>query len=254
MRRGPATILHNINWQVQPGEHWVLLGANGSGKTSLLNCLAAYLIPSEGTISVCGKTFGSYNWQELRKQLGIVSNSLIQKVKGEELGLDLVASGRNAVINTWESPSREDQVAALELLRRAGVASLAERRWEVLSQGERQRLLICRALMADPALLILDEPCSGLDPVARVSFLHFVDQLATSPDGPSIILVTHHVEEITPAFTHALVIKDGSVLKSGQLTEVMNTETLSEAFNATVHLHQENTGWTLTVPPASTFH
>ncbi len=246
VRRAGTLILEGVDWRVRRGENWVLLGANGSGKTSLLSVLAGYLTPSAGHVGVCGKVFGEYPWQELRARLGLVSSSVKRMIVPSFCALDIVASGKGAIVNPWEVPSEDDLECALQLLREAGLEALKERRWELLSQGERQRVLICRALMARPSLLILDEPCSGLDPVARLRFLEFVEQTASRAEAPPIVFVTHHVEEITPAFTHALVLRQGRVLAAGPLKEVLSSATLSQAFGETLQLHKDAKGiWSL---------
>jgi iron complex transport system ATP-binding protein len=159
---------------------------------------------------------------------------------------EIVASGKGAVINPWHEAAPADAAHTLDLLADADLSAIADRPWELLSQGERQRVLICRALMANPRLLILDEPCSGLDPVARRRFLEYLEQTAARPDDPPMVLVTHHVEEITPAFTHALVLKQGRVLASGPLDQVMRADLLSDAFGETLGLERSPTGrWRL---------
>jgi iron complex transport system ATP-binding protein len=245
VRRGGATILDGVDWRVGRGENWMLLGANGSGKTSLLSVLAGYLTPSAGVIRVCGRTYGNFPWQELRAMLGIVSSSVKRMVRAEFTALEIVGSGKGAIVNPWETAAPEDVARAKKLLADAGLEKLENRTWELLSQGERQRVLIMRAMMADPRLLILDEPCSGLDPVARKKFLGFVEDVAKD-GGVPVVLVTHHVEEITPSFTHVLVLKHGRVLKSGKIADVMKPEILSEAFGERVGLEHDSSGrWRL---------
>jgi iron complex transport system ATP-binding protein len=242
VRRGSATILEDVNWRVFEGEHWVLMGANGSGKTSLLSVLAGYLTPSGGLLRVCGKEYGAFPWQELRAMLGVVSASVKRMIKPDFNALEIVASGKGAVLNPWEEAAKEDIERAGAIMSDAGVAYLATREWELLSQGERQRILICRALMADPKLLILDEPCTGLDPISRRKFLEFVQATATKAGGPPMIFVTHHVEEIAPVFTNALLLKHGRVLASGLVQDVITQERLSEAFGAPVKLTRSASG------------
>ena len=241
VRRGPSTILDGVNWRVARGENWILMGANGSGKTSLLSVLAGYLTPSAGEIRVCGKTYGNFPWQELRAMLGIVSSSVKRMVKPEFTALEIVASGKGAILNPWEEAAPEDSARAEKLLSEAGLSKLLEREWSFLSQGERQRVLILRAMMADPKLLILDEPCTGLDPVARRHFLEFVENVAKNGTAP-VVLVTHHIEEITPSFTHALVLKSGRVLKCGKIGEIIDARILSEAFGEPVGLERDSAG------------
>jgi len=237
-------ILDGIDWQVAPKEHWVILGANGSGKTSLLSTLTGYVTPTDGEIEVLGQCYGTSNWPELRKQIGIVSSSVRQQMADTEPALLSVLSGKYAMIDYWGRVKSADREEALEILRQTDCLHLAERPWRVLSQGERQRVLIGRALMARPRLLILDEPCAGLDPVARESFLQFIDRLTTPHAGkvapPTLILVTHHVEEIVNGFSHVLAIKAGRVLASGERATVLKSAILSEAFGEPVRLVRRN--------------
>jgi iron complex transport system ATP-binding protein len=236
VHRGSADILKNVDWRVNAGENWVLMGANGSGKTSLLSVLAGYLTPSAGVVRVCGKEYGAFPWQELRAMLGIVSASVKRMIEPGFTALEIVASGKGAVVNPWEEAAEEDLRKARGLMVDSGVEYLENREWELLSQGERQRVLICRALMANPKLLILDEPCNGLDPVARMKFLDFVETTAKRAGGPPMVFVTHHVEEIAPIFRHALLLRQGRVLANGPIDEVITGTHLTEAFGAPVRL------------------
>jgi iron complex transport system ATP-binding protein len=249
--REGTQILRGINWQVDPGQHWVLLGANGSGKTSLLAALTGYFMPSSGDMELLGHRFGASDWRQLRTRIGIVSSSIRQLMAESEPALDTVASGRYAMIDFWGHPSRADQAVARRLLRAVHCSHLEERPWAVLSQGERQRILIARALMAKPKLLILDEPCAGLDPVAREQFLDFVQHLATSRGSPALILVTHHVEEIMPAFTHALLLRQGQILGAGTMASQLTAAKLSQLFDGKVSLRQSGGRWMMGVKPST---
>lgn len=236
IRRGDTTILDRVSWAVQRGEHWVILGANGSGKTSLLSALTGYLTPTAGEVAVLGERFGESDWRELRTRIGLVSSSIRQMMPDAEPALATVVSGKYAMIDYWGRVSSADRAVALRLLRQVEAEHLAERRWEVLSQGERQRVLIGRALMSRPRLLILDEPCAGLDPVAREHFLAFLQRLGQRRGGPGIIFVTHHVEEIMPAFSHALLLRDGRVLAAGTKATVLTSARISATFGAPLRL------------------
>ena len=240
--RGRDTILDGVDWRVERGQHWVILGANGSGKTSLLSALTAYLTPSAGTVEVLGATYGRTDWRELRRRVGLVSSSIRQMIGDDATALEIVASGRDAVLNPADRLRPAERRAAAATLRRVEATPLADRPWGVLSQGERQRVLIGRALTAAPPLLILDEPCAGLDPVARERFARFVDRLGRRRGGPSLVLVTHHVEEIAPVFTHALLLRGGRVLASGEKARVLTTARLSEAFGAPLRLRRDRAG------------
>lgn len=225
-------ILDGINWRVGRGEHWVILGANGSGKTSLLSALTGYLMPTSGTVSVLGETYGHSDWREFRKKIGIVSSSVRQMMSDDEAALETVASGKYAMIDFWGRLSRAEKQRAARLLKQVECGYLADRPWRVLSQGERQRVLIGRALMAKPRVLILDEPCAGLDPAAREHFLQFIQRLGQHKNAPTLVFVTHHVEEIMPVFSNVLILKNGRVLANGKKSAALNSKNLSEAFHA----------------------
>ena len=245
VQRSETRILDDVSWTVQRGEHWVILGANGSGKTSLLSSLTGYLSPTSGSVSVLGQTFGESDWRDLRTHVGLVSSSVRQMLPDHEPALLTVISGKYAMIDYWGRIKTADRTAAARILRQIEATHIADRRWEVLSQGERQRVLIGRALMARPRLLILDEPCAGLDPVAREHFLAFVQRLGSRRGAPALIFVTHHVEEIVPVFTHALLLRDGRVLAAGKKRAVMTSAHMSETFDAPLRLAQKEGRYTL---------
>lgn len=236
IHRDGTAILRDVSWRVMPGEHWVILGPNGCGKTSLLAALTGYFMPTSGDIDLLGERYGESDWRQLRLQVGIVSSSIRQMMADSEPALETVASGKHAMIDFWGRPGPADRRRARELLDQVECLHLERRPWAVLSQGERQRVLIARALMARPRLLILDEPCAGLDPVARELFLGFVQRLASTEGGPSLVLVTHHVEEIVPCFTHALLLRGGTVVASGPLEESLRSGPVSAAFGAPVRV------------------
>jgi iron complex transport system ATP-binding protein len=251
--RNGTRILRSLHWQVLPGEHWVILGPNGSGKSSLLAALAGYLTPTEGACTVLGETFGESDWRDLRLHLGIVSATAAAMVPPEETALYTVAAGKNAQFGLWGDPSPTLRREALRLLRLVEAAPLANRRWEALSQGEKQRVLIARALILKPKLLILDEPCAGMDPLARESFLGFIQRLLCLPKRPAVVLVTHHVEEIVPGFTHALLLKNGTVFKSGPLSSNLTSMALQELFDSPVRLRKTGTRYQLSIRPNPRF-
>ena len=238
IRRDGTKILRDISWHVERGQHWAMLGANGSGKTSLLSALTGYLMPTSGEICLLGQDYGASDWRELRKRIGIVSSSVRQMMADEEPAVETVVSGRHAMIDLWGRITRTDLVRAKRLLRQVECGYLADRSWRVLSQGERQRVLIARALMANPQLLILDEPCAGLDPAAREHFLQFLQRLGRRKDSPTLVLVTHHVEEIMPVFSHVLVLKAGRILAAGKKPAVLTAKLLAQAFEARAKLRR----------------
>lgn len=246
VQRGDAAILRKIDWRVENGQHWVILGANGSGKTSLLAVLTGYLRATNGVVRLLGETYGQANWPALRARIGFVSSIIAQRVPPDETALETVMSGHTAQLGYWTRDSHKQQEAkaekALQCLRRMGAKSLAQKRWMILSQGERQKVFIARALMPDPALLILDEPCASLDPVARQKFLAAVSQLAKGKKAPTLIFVTHHVEEIVPELSHTLLLQKGRVLAQGRTPEVLTSPHLSKAFGAPLLLDTDNFG------------
>jgi iron complex transport system ATP-binding protein len=252
IQRDGTVILDGVNWRVERGQHWAILGANGSGKTSLLSALTGYLMPTAGEISLLGQNYGQSDWRELRKKTGLVSSSIRQMMADDEPALETVASGKYAMIDFWGRMTRTEKVQALKLLRQVECEYLAARPWRVLSQGERQRVLIGRALMAKPRILILDEPCAGLDPAAREHFLQFIQRLGAqsrSRGTPTLVLVTHHVEEIMPMFSHVLILKNGKILAAGKKSAVLKTELLSTAFTARLRLSKMKNRYSLNVLP-----
>lgn len=236
--RGITTILEEANWTVNRGEHWAILGANGSGKTSLLKALTGYMSPSAGEIRLLGCRYGAHDWRDLRLQIGVVTSAFAASIPPAEVAVETVISGKYAQFDLWQAVTRADRRVAEKWLRFVGLARLAGREWSYLSQGERQRVLIARALMADPKLLILDEPCAGLDPVARETFLRFLERLTHRRGGPSLVLVTHHVEEIMPGFTHALLLRQGRVLAAGPRDRTLSSARLSATFGSPVRLRR----------------
>jgi iron complex transport system ATP-binding protein len=236
--RGRTTLVRDVTWRVEPREHWVILGPNGSGKTTLLKALTGYMSATSGEISLLGRRYGSCDWRDLRLELGIVTSAFAASIPPAEPAIETVVSGKFAQLDLWQSVSDPDRTAARRQLRLVGLAALAERPWAYLSQGERQRVLIARALMAQPKLLVLDEPCAGLDPVAREHFLQFLDRLAHHRSAPALVLVTHHVEEIVPAFTHALLLRRGAVFRAGPCGRVLNSTNLTATFGAPLRLRR----------------
>ncbi|MBL9139315.1 MAG: ATP-binding cassette domain-containing protein [Verrucomicrobiales bacterium] len=244
IRRGGTEILRDIAWRVEPGQHWLILGPNGSGKTSLLGALTGYLTPTAGRLDLLGRQYGRADWPALRRRVGLVSSSLRQMMHEDETALEIVMEGRLAAIDLREPTRGPHARRGRELLAEVGCSPLASRPWAYLSQGERQRVLIARALMARPEILILDEPCAGLDPVAREQFLGFLSAMGCQPH-PSLVFVTHHVEEILPVFGQTLLLRDGSVIASGPTRAVLNSATLSRTFGAKIRVAQRGGRWSL---------
>lgn len=236
--RGRTTILAGLDWTVRRGEHWVILGPNGAGKSSLLAALTGYLTPSGGEVEVLGRRFGRSDWRELREHIGLVGAGMPRLIEPDTTAFETVLGGFRAMLNPWGKFPDTAHRRARRLLAGAGLAAAADRSWQQLSEGERQRTLLARAQMARPRLLILDEPCASLDPVAREAFLSNLARLAHARRGPGLVLVTHHVEEIVPGFTHALVLRGGRVLAAGPLATALTSANLGAAFGAPVALTQ----------------
>ncbi|MDF1852626.1 MAG: ATP-binding cassette domain-containing protein [Verrucomicrobiales bacterium] len=242
VQRSGKKILNGISLRVERGQNWVILGGNGSGKTSLLNVLMGYLTPTSGEVTMRGRedavNSASQSWDDWRKRIGFVSSSISQQIDEGETAIEIVLAGRHAMVNYWQKTDDPKEIKAAEkILEKVNCTELRDQHWATMSQGERQRVLIGRALMAPRMdVLVLDEPCAGLDPVAREHFLQFVEELTEKGSFRSLILVTHHVEEIIPAITHALVLKGGEVISQGEKRRALNSLSMSRAFDSELKL------------------
>jgi iron complex transport system ATP-binding protein len=237
LRRGGKTLVGPVDWAVELDERWVVIGPNGAGKTSLLRIAAAVEHPSSGTAFVLGERLGRTDMAELRSRVGLSSSALSQRVPDDEVVRDLVISAGYAVLGRWrERYDDVDYEQAVDMLESVGAEHLAERRYGTLSEGERKRVLIARSLMTDPELLLLDEPAAGLDLGGREELVARLADLAADPDAPAIVLVTHHVEEIPPGFSHCLLLAEGGAVASGLLADVLTAENLSTAFGQSIAL------------------
>ncbi|WLR51960.1 ABC transporter ATP-binding protein [Bacillus tianshenii] len=237
IRKDGKTLLNDVSWKVKQGEHWAILGLNGSGKTMLLNMINGYTWPTSGTVQVLGKTFGTYPLGELRKSIGWVSSSLTERLYEDDYAENIILSGAFASFGLYEEVSQSQIDKALAIMTELGCDSFINRPYSSLSQGEKQRILIGRALMAEPKILILDEPCTGLDIFAKEQLLGTVDKLAKRENAPSIIYVTHHTDEILPLFNRVLCIRDGAVFAAGEREKLLTEESLSAFFNYPIRLH-----------------
>jgi iron complex transport system ATP-binding protein len=241
VRRGQATLLADVDWTVREGERWVVLGPNGAGKTTLVQVCSAQLHPSAGTVEVLGERLGAVDVFELRPRIGFTSAAVAERIPPSERVGDVVVSASYGVVGRWREHYDElDHDRAADLLTEVGVAHLADRTFGTLSEGERKRVQIARALMADPELLVMDEPAAGLDLGGREDLVSTLSVLAEDPDSPAIVLVSHHVEEIPPGFTHALLLRRGGVVAAGPLADVMTAERLTETFGMPLQLAHDD--------------
>jgi iron complex transport system ATP-binding protein len=230
-----ARILDEIDWLVGPNERWVILGANGAGKTTLLRVAALYLHPSRGTVDVLGQRLGRTDVRTLRERIAFSSPALAARLESSMTAAEVVMTARYAALAPWWHQYTEaDRARALELLSEWRCDALASHRFSTLSAGERQRVLLARSLMNEPGIVLLDEPTAGLDIGGREELVADLATWARDPVRPPLVLVTHHLEEVPPGFTHALVLKGGRVLVQGPIAETVTSEALSEAFGLTL--------------------
>jgi|SRR5690625_1226155 len=245
LRRGTTTILDSVDWTVQEGERWVVLGRNGAGKTTLLQIASGRMHPSSGTADVLGERLGRVDVFELRPRVGFSSASLADRIPGGERVRDVVLTAAYGVTGRWrEDYADVDLERASDLLEAFDVARFADRTFGTLSEGERKRVQIARSLMTDPEILVLDEPAAGLDLGGREELVAALAELAGDHRSPVLVLVTHHVEEIPPGFTHVLLLRDGKVHAAGPRDEALTAENLSGAFGLELELERRGDRWT----------
>src|SRR6478752_850973 len=231
IRRGTTTILDEVSWTVREGERWVVLGRNGAGKTTMLQVASGRMHRTGGTAELLGERLGRVDVFELRPRIGLSSASLADRIPAGETVRDVVLTAAYGVTGRWrETYETLDESRAADLLAAFGVAHLSDRYFGTLSEGERKRVQIARSLMTDPELLLLDEPAAGLDLGGREELVGALSELAGDPASPVLVLVTHHVEEISPGFTHLMLLRDGAVHTAGPIGEVLTAENLSDAF------------------------
>jgi len=233
-------ILHNLSWQVRDGEHWAVVGANGAGKTMMLKVASSYLWPTKGTVSILGKTFGTIDLRELRKKIGWISSALRDLIPRHDSVLNVVLSGHYASLGLWEIPTPNEIHLAHQILQFMGCEDLVTQAFGRISQGEQQKIIIARALMAQPHILILDEPCAGLDLLARETLLNTIATLVHQTQSPTVIFVTHHIEEIIPIFSHVLILKSGRILAKGRKKKILTSPILSQTFGVNVNVVMSN--------------
>jgi iron complex transport system ATP-binding protein len=243
--RGGRNLLDKVDWQVEQDERWVILGANGAGKTTLLNIVSARLHPSSGVVHVLGDQLGRVDVFELRTRIGLASVAVHDRIPPQERVVDVVVTAAWSVVGRYrETYESQDEARARALLDQFGVLSYAERMYGTLSEGERKRVQIARALMTDPELLLLDEPAAGLDLGGREDLVRRLAELAQDPDSPAIVLVTHHVEEIPPGFTHALLLRDGAVVAAGPVEQTITGDNLTKTFGLPLRVEHRDSRFT----------
>ena len=244
IRRGQATLLEGIDWTVEDDERWVILGPNGAGKTTLLQVASAQIHPTSGLAGILGEVLGAVDVFELRPRIGITSAAIAERIPRQERVHDVVVSASYSVIGRWREQYDElDHERANRLLTEVGAQHLGERTFGTLSEGERKRVQIARALMTDPELLLLDEPAAGLDLGGREDLVSTLSVLAMDEASPATVLVSHHVEEIPPGFTHALLLRQGGVVAAGPLEQVLTEEVVSATFGMPLQLWHEDGRW-----------
>jgi iron complex transport system ATP-binding protein len=244
VRYDERTVVRDLSWTVRPGERWVVLGRNGSGKTTLLKLASLTLHPSSGTVDVLGERLGRTDVRVLRRRIGVASSALADRLRPGLAAADVVMTARYAALEPWwHEYTDDDRATAAGLLDRLGVGDRAGQPFGTLSSGERQRVLLARSLMTDPGLVLLDEPTAGLDLGGREELVGALTALAADPASPPVVLVTHHVEEIPPGFTHALLLRAGRVHAAGPVGEVLTGPTLSSCFDLRLTLERHGDRW-----------
>ncbi|MDX6294749.1 MAG: iron complex transport system ATP-binding protein [Kribbellaceae bacterium] len=242
--RGGSSLVDAIDWVVDEADRWVVIGPNGAGKTTLLQVLAAQLHPTTGVAGVLGEVLGTVDVFELRPRIGLTSAALADRLPRSERVSDVVVSASYAVLGRWREQYDEmDHQRAKVLLTELGIGHLSDRTFGTLSEGERKRVQIARALMTDPELMLLDEPAAGLDLTGREQLVRSLSSIATAEGAPAMVLVTHHVEEIPPGFTHALLLKKGRVISAGPIEQALTAHTLSDAFDLPLSLDHRDGRW-----------
>src|SRR5690606_16485867 len=242
--RGGNALLDDIDWSVEEGERWVVIGPNGAGKTTLLQVAAARIHPTTGVAGILGEVLGTVDVFDLRPRIGLASAALAERIPPEEVVRDVVVTASWGVTGRWREEYDDlDTARAGELLEAMGVAHLADRRFSTLSEGERKRVQIARALMTDPELMLLDEPAAGLDLRGREELVGRLSLLAQDLDSPAMVLVTHHVEEIPPGFTDILMLREGRVVAAGPIELTLTDENLSAAFGLPLVVERRGERW-----------
>src|SRR5512132_4629606 len=242
--RNGSTLINNISWEVDESDRWVVIGPNGAGKTTLLQVISAQIHPSSGVAGLLGEVLGTVDVFELRPRIGLTSAAVAERIPRGERVHDVVVSASYAVVGRWREQYDElDHERADELLAQLRIAALANRTFGTLSEGERKRVQIARALMTDPELLLLDEPAAGLDLAGRESLVNTLSELAQDQYAPAMVLVTHHVEEIPKGITHAMLLKEGALVAAGPIRDTLTAENLTKTFDIELTLTEADGRW-----------
>src|SRR5450631_3231132 len=244
VRRETSMLLRNVDWTAHEDERWILIGPNGAGKTTLLQVAATLMFPTEGTVDILGERMGEVDIFDLRPRIGLTSAAIAEQVPPAEKVIDLVLTASYAILGRWkEEYDSADVTRAVEILDALGCAHLIRRRFSTLSEGERKRVQIARALMPDPELLLLDEPAAGLDLGGREDLVQRIAKLARDPLAPTMAMVTHHVEEVPEDFTHVMLLRRGSVLAAGPVSDVLTETNLSKCFGLPLVVERHGARW-----------
>lgn len=242
--RDGRPLIDEIHWELRPGERWVILGPNGSGKTTLLRVAGARLWPTAGTVEVLGRRLGAVDVRQLRARVAFVGGAVARELRPTQPVREVVASGKFGALETWwHAYGEEDWAEADRLLEATEVGELGDAEFGVISEGERQHVLLARALMGRPELLLLDEPAAGLDMGARERLLGVLGALSVSHGAAALAMVTHHTEEIPPGITHAILLAGGRILSSGPVDEVLTSSAVSECFSVSVIVGRDGDRW-----------
>ncbi|MDP9728180.1 ABC transporter ATP-binding protein [Alicyclobacillus tolerans] len=252
VKRQNNLLIDQIDWTVDRDQNWAIVGRNGAGKTTLLKLLTGYIWPSKGSVTVLGETLGKVELSELRKKIGWISAALLSELEQSSASsnvLDVVCSGYFASFGLWKEVPTHIRIQAFDLLEQMGISSLAQRNFSVLSQGQKQSVMLARAWLSNPELLILDEPCAGLDVPAREALLQSLSAISQQKDAPTMLYVTHHIEEILPSFQYIALLDQGKLVAQGLLAEILTGATLSKLWHLSVDvLWRENRPFLIPVP------